>query len=71
MGLGPTQQGIANTAGNRIPGMDAREYITQSLLDTNSYIVEGFPADLMPANFIETIGPQAVADVIEYLLTLN
>lgn len=71
VGLGPTQQGIANTAGNRIPGMDAREYITQSLLDTNSYIVEGFPADLMPANFIETIGPQAVADVIEYLLTLN
>ena len=71
VGLGPSQQGIATLAGTRIPGMTAREYITQSILDTNSYIVEGFPADLMPANFIETIGPQAVADVIEYLLTLN
>ena len=69
--MGPSQQGIATRAGTRIPGMDAREYITQSVLDTNSYIVEGFPADLMPANFIETIGPQAIADVIEYLLTLN
>ena len=71
VGLGPTQQGIANTAATRIPGMTAREYITQSLLDTNAYIVEGFPADLMPANFLETMGPQAIADVIEYLLTLN
>ena len=71
VGLGPSQQGIAARAGTRIPGMSAREYITESVLDTNAYIVEDFPADLMPANFIDTIGPQAIADVIEYLLTLN
>ncbi len=71
VGLGPSQQGIATTAGTRIPGMSAREYITQSILDTNAYILEGFPADLMPANFLETMGPQAIADVIEYLLTLQ
>lgn len=69
VGLGPSLQGIAATAGGRVPGLTAEEYIRQSILDTNAFVVSGFPADLMPTTFGETLTSQQIADVVAYLLT--
>lgn len=69
VGLGPSLQGIAERAGTRIAGMGAEEYMRQSIIDTNAYIVDGFPESLMPVNFSETLTPEELEAVIEYLLT--
>ncbi len=68
VGLGPSLQGIAERAGTRIAGMAAEEYIRQSIIDTNAYIVDGFPESLMPVNFSETLTPEELEAVIAYLL---
>lgn len=70
VGLGPSLRGIAETAGTRVAGMGAEEYIRQSIIDTNAYIVDGFPESLMPVNFSETLTPEELEAVIEYLLEL-
>ena len=48
--------------------MGAEEYIRQSIIDTNAYIVDGFPESLMPVNFSETLSAEELDAVIEYLL---
>lgn len=48
--VGPSLAGIWEKAGDRVPGLDAREYIVESILDPGAYINEGFD-DLMPATF--------------------
>ena len=68
VGLGPSLQGIAERAGTRIAGMAAEEYIRQSIIDTNAYIVDEFPESLMPVNFSETLTPEELEAVIAYLL---
>ena len=68
VGLGPSLRGIAETAGTRIAGIGAEEYIRQSIIDTNAYIVDGFPESLMPVNFSETLSAEELDAVIEYLL---
>ena len=69
VGLGPSLQGIAETAATRIDGLNAEEYLRQSILDTNAYIVEGFPESLMPVNFSETLTADEVDAVIDFLMT--
>lgn len=39
---GPTLLGISKVAGLRVPGLSAAEYLRQSLLDPQAYIVGGF-----------------------------
>ena len=68
-GLGPSLQGIAATAETRVPGLSAGEYITQSILDPNAFVVDGFPPSLMPQNFAETLTTQDIADVVAFLLS--
>ena len=68
-GLGPSLQGISTTAETRVPGLSAGEYITQSILDPNAFVVDGFPAGLMPQNYGETLTTQDIADVVAFLLS--
>ena len=67
-GLGPSLQGIATTAETRVPGLSAEEYITQSIMDPNAFVVDGFPAGLMPQNFAETLTTQDISNVVAFLL---
>ena len=66
---GPEFAGVLlKLQGTRIAGMGAEEYIRQSIIDTNAYIVDGFPESLMPVNFSETLTAEELDAVIEYLL---
>ena len=55
--VGPSLAGIWETAGDRVPGLDAREYIVQSILEPGAYINEGFD-DLMPATFAQNLAEE-------------
>ena len=68
-GLGPSLQGIATTAETRVPGLSAEEYITQSIMDPNAFVVDGFPSGLMPQNYGETLTTQDIANVVVFLLS--
>ena len=68
-GLGPTLQGIAARAGSEVSGLNAEEYIRQSILDPNGFVVDGFQPGLMPANFAETLSSQDIDNLVAFLLT--
>lgn len=67
-GYGPTLQGISERAGERVPGQSAVEYLRQSILEPDAYIVEGskyrmgrFPGILLNEGEIN--------DLIAFMLT--
>ncbi len=69
--VGPSLAGIATRAASRVPGMSAEEYIRQSILQPNAYVVPGFPAGVMPSNFSELLTAEQLDDLIAFLLTLK
>jgi len=69
--VGPSLAGIATRAAGRIPGMSAEEYIRQSILQPNAYVVPGFPSGVMPPDFSEILTPEQIDDLVAFLLTLK
>jgi len=69
--VGPSFAGVATRAETRVPGMSAEEYLRQSILDPNAYIVEGFAPDMAPPNFAELLTDEQVDDLVAFLLTLK
>ena len=69
--VGPSLSGLATRASERVPGMDARAYITQSILEPSAYVVEGFPDGLMPKMLAGELSKEDVEAVVAYLLTLR
>ena len=69
--VGPSLAGVATRAETRIDGTSAEDYIRQSILEPNAYIVEGFQPDVMVQVWAETLTPEQVDNVTAYLLTLK
>lgn len=49
----------------------AEQYLLESIVHPNAYVIEGFAENLMPANYGETLTAQETADLIAYMLTLK
>jgi cytochrome c551/c552 len=69
--VGPSLAGIANSAADFVPGESAEQYLRQSILDPNAYVVEGFPSGVMPQNFGDVLSSQQIDDLVAFLLTLK
>jgi sulfur-oxidizing protein SoxX len=67
--VGPSLAGIADRAGSRVPGESAEEYVRQSIVNTNAFIVDGFPESVMPAGFTGELSDQELSDLVAFLLT--
>ncbi len=67
--LGPRMDGIGASAATRVPGLDARAYLTQSILQPNEYVLEGFSPGIMPANFDDRLSQAELEALVKYLLT--
>jgi len=72
------QPGIGTRAASRITQSDytgkaqtPEQYLFESIVLTNDYIVSGFSAGIMPNNYANTLTDQNMADLIAYLLTLK
>ena len=63
--------GIASQAGGRVPGMSAEEYLRQSILEPDAYIVEGFSAGTMPSVWDDELSEEQIESLVEYMLTLK
>jgi mono/diheme cytochrome c family protein len=69
--VGPSLEGVANRAGSRVDDLDAAEYLHESIVAPNAYIVEGFATGTMPQNFAVDLTSEEVGLLVTYLLTLR
>lgn len=70
-GVGPSLAGVAARAETRVPGLGAEEYLRQSLVSPDSFVVDGYRAGQMRADVAEGLTADEVDDLIAYLLTLR
>ncbi|MCB0065400.1 MAG: cytochrome c [Caldilineaceae bacterium] len=68
---GPTWHNVGDTAIVRVPGESPAQYIYQSITDPNSFVVPGYPSNVMPQNFSSTMSPAQIADMVAFLLQQN
>lgn len=69
--VGPSLDGVATRAAARVPGLTAEDYIRQSILDPDAYVVEGFPSGQMLQNFGDLLTEEDIENLIAFLLTLE
>ncbi len=69
--VGPSMAGIASRAGSAVAGQAAEDYLRESILNPNAYLVEGFPADTMPNVWGTELTDAQVDALIAYLMTLK
>ncbi|MEZ5377685.1 MAG: hydrogenase iron-sulfur subunit [Acidimicrobiales bacterium] len=70
-GIGPSLAGIGTQAGDRIAGLDANEYLRQSILDPDAYIVEGYRAGQMLPFYNERLSTDDLDALVLYLESLT
>jgi nitric oxide reductase subunit C len=69
--VGPSFAGIATRAAGRVPGLSAEEYLRQSILDPDAFIVEGYPGGLMVPDLEDTLTDAQVDDLVAFLMTFE
>ena len=65
----PYTKETATRAATRVPGMSAEEYIRESIINPDAYVVEGFNKGDMYQKWKEDLTPQEIEDLVAYLLT--
>ncbi len=68
---GPNQADVATVAGDRVEGQSAEEYLRTSIVNTDEYILEGFSAGVMPANYGDILTEDEIDSLVAYLMTLD
>lgn len=68
---GPSQYDVALRAAGRVPGLSAEEYIRQSIVEPNAYLVEGYDAGVMYQTYGAELSEQEINDLVAYMLTLT
>jgi mono/diheme cytochrome c family protein len=66
-GYGPSLQGISKWAGDRVPELSAFEYLQQSILDPDAYVVEGFKH--MGRIHSVLLNEEEINDLVAFMLT--
>lgn len=64
--LGPPLDDLAGRAGGRVPGLSAQEYVRQSIVEPQAYILNGY-LDVMPA-YGDRLTTEELSALVEYLL---
>ena len=67
-GAGPSLNGIANVADERVPDLSAVEYLHQSMVEPGAHVVEGYE-NIMPA--FDQLSEDDLNDLIAYMMTLD
>ncbi len=69
--IGPGLLNVSIRAESRVDGLDATQYIYQSIVNPSTYVVDGFPDQLMPQNWADIYSDEEIFDIIAYLFTLE
>jgi ferredoxin len=69
--IGPSFDGVATAATTRVPGLTADEYLRESIVDPDAFVVHGFDPGVMLQNFNETLTDEQVDNLVAFLLTFD
>ena len=67
----PFTAGTATRAESRVPGLSAEEYIIDSIINPDAYLVEGYEAGSMYQTWGNDLSEAQIADIVAYLLTVK
>jgi mono/diheme cytochrome c family protein len=77
-GSHPEGTGVGTRAGQHVTAADytgaaanAAQYLFESIVQPNAFLVQGYAGGLMPATYGDTLTAQDVADIVAYLQTLQ
>lgn len=70
-GVGPSLYGIADDAGARVEGLTAEQYLRQSILLPDQFVVGGWPDGQMLPIYRERLTEEDLEALLVYLQTLN
>jgi mono/diheme cytochrome c family protein len=68
--VGPSLQGIAAHAGERIEGVSAEDYLRQSITQPSVYLVPGYN-DVMYKDYAVHFSEEEIDNLVAYLMTLE
>ena len=68
---GPYQGDLHETAGTRVEGQTAEEYVYNSIVAPNDYIVEGYVPGVMPQDFSERMSEEEILGLTTWMLDPN
>ncbi|MBX3015688.1 MAG: c-type cytochrome [Caldilineaceae bacterium] len=68
---GPTWHNIGDAAVIRVSGESPALYLYDSIVQPNAFVVPGYPGNIMPQNFGDTMSTQELAEMVAYLLQHN
>jgi len=69
--VGPSMAGIGTRADTRVSGQAAADYIRESILHPDNYVVEGFQPGVMVQVWEQELTSEQIDNLIAYLLTLK
>lgn len=69
--VGPSLANIGTFASSRITGVSAEEYLRQSILAPDAYVLDGYPAGQMLDIYEETLTDEEIDALIAYLMSLE
>jgi cytochrome c len=69
--VGPSQAGLAIRAETRVEGQTAEQYIRNSIINPNDYVVEGFAEGVMYQHYGTDLTEEQIDDLVAYTLTLR
>lgn len=69
-GIGPSLAGIGATAGNRVSGQSAEEYLYWSIVRPSQHLVAGY-SNVMYATYEDAYEAADLGDLIAYMLTIE
>lgn len=68
--VGPSMEGLASRAGTTVSGMDAEDYLRESILEPAAHVNEGF-TNVMPNIYSTVLSEDELDALMAYLLTFN
>lgn len=68
--VGPPLAGLSTKAADREPGKSAEEYLRESIITPDTYLVDGFVAGIMYQNYGKDLSEQEINDLVAYLLSI-
>jgi cytochrome c len=69
--VGPAQHDVAVRAATRVDGLSAEDYIRQSIVEPNAYLVEGYAEGIMYQTYGDDLSDSEINDIVAYMLTLD
>jgi hypothetical protein len=69
--VGPSLAGVPERAATRVRGVSAEDYLRRSILEPDTYVVEGYRPGLMLSVYADELDEGQIEALVAYLLTLE